>query len=86
MGRQESWNDLPCGEGREQLIYYVVPIQLGPNMLQGKIAKPGQTDLSERAIDNPILSEGVQDEPCLLGNRQTWESTAQPQQHLEVGH
>jgi len=78
--------NLPCGEEREQLMHDVVLIQLGPNILQGKITKPGQTDLSERAIDNPILLERVQDEPCLLGNRQTWGSTAQPQQHLEVGH
>ena len=60
MGRQESWNELPRSEGREQLIHDVVLIQLRPNIFKGEIAKPGQADLSKRAMGNGILSKGCE--------------------------
>jgi len=60
MGRQELRNELPRGKGREQLMYDIVLIQLGPNILEGKIAKSGQADLSERAMDNCILPKGCE--------------------------
>ena len=60
MGPQESRNELPRGEGREQLVHDIVLIQLGPNILEGEITKSGQADLSERTIDDRILSKGCE--------------------------
>ena len=61
-------------------MHDVVLIQLGPNILESSITKSSQADLCKRFIDDHITSK-LRDEPCLLGNRQTWESTVQPQQH-----
>jgi len=41
-------------------MYDVVLIYIEPNILQGKITKSSQADLSERAIGNCILSKGCE--------------------------
>jgi len=38
-------------------VHDIVLIQLGPNIVEGKAAKPGQANLSERAMGNHILSK-----------------------------
>ena len=39
-------------------MHDIVLIELGLNILEGNITKPGQANLSERAIDDHITSKG----------------------------
>ena len=40
-----------CSEGGEQFLHDIILVQLGPDILEGDITKPSQTDLSEGVID-----------------------------------
>ena len=60
MSCQESRNELPGIERREQLMHNIVLIQLGLNILEGNIAKSGQADLCEGAIGDRITQKGCE--------------------------
>jgi len=71
-------NELLRSKGGEQLLYDIVLVQLGLNILIGNIAKYSQADLNERAVGDDVTQKG-RDKPCLLGNKWTWESRPQLQ-------
>ena len=39
-------------------MHDIVLVELGLNIIEGNITKPGQADLSERAVDDRIVSKG----------------------------